>query len=412
MNQTISFSAAFLFASVLTVGCVDYDDATRAVSVDVQLVAPEEFTAANAGLEGRTVVITKQDGMRLAATTDASGQAHFAGIVPDVYAVSTSWDLTAGEYAGLTGDNVVNEGAVVSGNINSQLLAEDRVTAPLQLATQLSINRSIVIGKVYYAGTKDNNKKNYLAGRYIELYNQSDHSVDVAGLYVGLVETNSSPAYTLAQLKSEYADSVVMLKQVFRIPVDKPVEVVPGGTVVITNSAIDHTVNASTDPNLLTADFEAKDERGRTVNNPAVRALELKYTTYAAITNMNLSQGGPGAVVIFRTDADVTSWPLAYDYGKTKGNQWLVAPKRYMLDAVEVLKYKATGTDIATKRFYDDLDAGYITIRSAGGYTGEVVYRKTSSRKGKDGHRILLDTNNSSNDFQVSTTIGIREYDE
>ena len=82
MNQTISLLAAFLFASVLTVGCVDYDDATRAVSVDVQLVAPEEFTAANAGLEGRTVVITKQDGTRLAATTDASGQAHFAASYP------------------------------------------------------------------------------------------------------------------------------------------------------------------------------------------------------------------------------------------------------------------------------------------------------------------------------------------
>ena len=87
--------------------------------------------------------------------------------------------------------------------------------------------------------------------------------------------------------------------------------------------------------------------------------------------------------------------------------------RHFRLD-FEILKYnpKTGGADIATKHLYNELDGGYTTIGAVNGYNGEVVYRKTSTRKGKDGHRILQDTNNSLNDFKRSTTIKIHEYDE
>lgn len=407
------YQLSFIMAVVLMLSaCVDYGDATQAVSVNVQVVAPEEFGSSGNGLEGHTVTISRADGTKLTALTDANGLARFSDIVPDVYTVSTSWDLTSEEYQTITGDNVVNDGAVVSGNINSQLIASDQTDKPLRLMTQLSINRSLVIGKIYYAGTKDNNNKNYLAGQFIELYNQSDQPIDVSGLCIGLVESNSTPAYDLEQLHSEFADSVVLMKQVFRVPDGDSKTIQPGGTLLLTNSAIDHRVNAGTDPDLTTADFEAKDLTGKTNNNADVPALDLVFTSFDQISKMNLAQGGPTSIVIFRTNEDPAAWPLTYNYGKTQGIQSLVVPKRYVLDAVEVLKYKATGIDLATKRLYPDLDAGYTTITSASGYTGEVVYRKTSSRRGKDGHKILQDTNNSSNDFEISTTISIRNYDE
>ena len=187
----------------------------------------------------------------------------------------------------------------------------------------------------------------------------------------------------------------------------------PGGTVLLTNSAIDHSTNgASSQPNLLTADFEAKDEKGKTMNNPAVKGLNLIYTNTSGLSYMNILQGGPSSIVIFRTDANINDWPVVYNYGKTKGTQQIAMPKRFIIDAVEILKYKATGVETANKRFYNDLDAGYTNITHPTGYTGEIVYRKTSTRKGKDGHKILQDTNNSSDDFKVSTTIKIREYDD
>ncbi len=408
------FSCSLLFTICFLTSCIDYDDVTREVSVDIQLVMPEEFTQGS-DMEGHTVTLTQLNSPNtLTATTDAQGVASFKGIIPDVYSVSTSWDITPEEYTQLTGDPIVNEGAVVSGNINSQLLTEDQSTTPLRLNTQLAINRSLVIGKIASSGCKDNNNKNYVVDQYIELYNQSDKEIDVAGLYIGLVESNSTPAYTLPQLEEKFNNEVIMLKQVFRIPLDVDHKVAPGGTVVIANCAIDHTVNASASHNLLTADFDVNDTRPKNayVNNPDVRDMDLVYTYVSSLPIMNLTQGGPCALVIFRTDDNIEDWDLAYNYGKTSGNQWKVMPKKYVIDAVEILKKSAKGIDLATKRFYDDLDAGYANIEAASGYTGEIMYRKTSSRRGKDGHKILQDTNNSTADFKVSTTIGIREYDE
>ncbi|MBQ7717134.1 MAG: DUF4876 domain-containing protein, partial [Prevotella sp.] len=277
----------------------------------------------------------------------------------------------------------------------------------LTIDMNISVDQSILISKIYSAGSKDSKNKNYLAGRYIELYNNSDETVDIAGLYLGLIETNSSPAYTLGLVPD-----TIFMKQIFRIPTDKSYMVAPGQSIIITNSAIDHTQTAMNafEHNLLNADFEAKDQQGKTTNNPDVPALELVYTAYAAISNMNLSQGGPGGIVIFETEEDVTNWPLAYNYGKTSGNKWMKLPAKYILDGVDVLKNTAqTGVDANLKRLYDYIDAGYAYINSASGYNGEVMYRKVQSTT-EDGRKILSDTNNSLSDFAISSEIAPREF--
>ena len=388
--------------------CVDYSDATNETSARVQILMPKEFTGTST-LAGHEVIL-QQGSTRLSATTDANGVATFNGIIPDVYDISCSWEITEAEYHQATGSNQSVSGCTVSGSQNSLLIKEEQT---ITLSTQLSINQDIIIGKIYYAGSKDNNNRNYMAGRFIEIYNQSNKEIDVAGFYIGLVEAESTQAYTLQNLHDAYADSVVLLKQIFRIPATTSHKVAAGGSVLIVNSAIDHTANnTSMEYDLSGADFEAKDYSSNPVqNNPATPALELIYTMYPSISNMNLVQSGPCGVVIFRTDEDPASLPTTYPYGKTSGNQWKLLPKRMILDAVEVLSNKNTGVDVATKRLYDDLDAGYTYINSTSGRNGEVVYRKTS-KHATDGHAVLMDTNNSSNDFKVSTTIKPREYDE
>lgn len=388
--------------------CVDFSDATSETSARVQLLMPKEFTGSST-LAGHEVIL-QQGSTRISATTDDNGVATFKGIIPDVYDISCSWELTEAEYHQATGSNQAVSGCTVSGSQNSLLIKEEQT---ISLSTQLSVNQDIIISKIYYAGSKDNNNRNYMAGKYIEIYNQSNKEIDVAGFYIGLVEAESTQAYTLDNLHETYADSVVLLKQIFRIPATASHKVAAGGSVLIVNSAIDHTANnTSMENDLSDADFEAKDYSSNPVqNNPATPAMELIYTMYPSISNMNLVQSGPCSVVIFRTDEDPASLPTTYPYGKTSGNQWKLLPKRMILDAVEVLSNKATGIDVKTKRLYDDLDAGYTYINSASGRNGEVVYRKTS-KKTDEGRLILMDTNNSSNDFQVSLTIKPREYDE
>ena len=405
-HNSISHGIIAAVIALLTLtACVNYDDATGYVTAKVKIEMPAEFTYGT-DYAGHDITLTLGS-QRITATTDAEGVATFSDLVPDVYDISTSWEITGDEYRQLTGDANVNSGCTVSGSLNSHLIAEEQT---ISLETILSVNRDIVIGKIFYAGSRDRNNKTYMAGKFVELYNQSNNPVDVGGLYVGLVEAESTQAYTLDNLHEAFADSVVLLKQVFRIPAEEH-WVEPGGTVLIVNSAVDHTGNNDLDYNLLDADFEAKDASGRTQNNPQTPAMELTYSMYSAVSNMNLVQSGPCGVVIFRTDQDPAAWPRTYRYSRTTGNQWLLLPKRHIIDGVEVLTKKATGVDVNTKRLSGDIDAGYTNIEATSGWTGEIVYRKTQKQT-DSGQRILMDTNNSSNDFQVSTTIGPRNYDK
>lgn len=406
MLYALSLATSLTFSS-----CIDYNDVTEAVNVDVQLVMPEEFTTND--FEGHTVTLSQTGGSTvLQATTDANGLAHFTGIVPNQYTLSTSWNLTSEEYRTYTGDDQVIEGAVVSGTLNNTLIGTDVLTT-LQLSTQLAINRSLVISKVYYAGTKNDDNRNYSADQYIEIYNQSDDTINVAGLCLGLVESDSR-AWTAVRLTESHPDSTA-LKQIFRLP-DTEKKVAPGGSIVIANSAVDHpSYGSSSSPNLIDADYDVNDTRARNayVNNPDVPDMEMLYCFNASLNYMNLLNGGPTSLVIFNAnDDEVNSWPVTYGYGTTRGSQYKLMPNSVVIDAVEILKYSNRGTvDVDTKRFVSTLDAGYTNINAVNGYNGEVVIRKISGRTGNSGQRILTDTNNSTNDFEVSTTVKPRQYD-
>ena len=200
------------------------------------------------------------------------------------------------------------------------------------------------------------------------------------------------------------------MKQVFRIPAGKPVMVAPGSTLLLANSATDHSGQNEYECDLRDADFEAKDATNRVPNNPSTTALELVYTTYQSISNMNLVQGAPVSVVIFRTDEDVVNWPMVYAYGKVKGNRFLEVPTACVLDGVEVVKNRAqTGPDINTKRLFQDIDAGYTYFSTAAGTIGERLVRRTLMVTA-DGRKVLQDTNNSLNDFVISDNITPRNY--
>ncbi len=408
---TTLLSCAFfcLLSTSLLTGCIDYDDISHHVNGKVQIQLPNEINNAEQ-LQGHTVTITL-GAQKFSAVTDADGIATFNDIQPDIYDISTAWELTGDEYSQLTGEASKVSGAIVSGGLSSQPFTEEQESEPILLPTSMQVKRDIVISKIASAGSKDANNKVYPYGKYLELYNQSDDSIDVSGLYIGLTESSNPQPYTLDNLHEDYADSVVIVKQVFQIPADKPYLIGPGGTLLLTNSATDHSDVNELEHDLTGADFESKGANNH-VNNPDVPALLTTFTIFVKNSSMNLMQGGPCGVIIFRTTEDIDQWQHTYGYGKTTGSLfYLCVPTRVIIDGVDYLKNKATGVDITSKRLYTTIDAGYTHIESVSGYTGEVVYRRTE-KTAADGHKILMDTNNSSNDFKVSTTIKPREYDE
>ena len=420
LNNLITSLAVLL---VTLASCINYDDAGRLVNVQVHLKTPAGFKA-GAALDNQEVKI-KSKTVEKTALTDENGIATFESCMPDVYNISSYVELTGEEYAEKTGSQDPVEECIITATLNEQLFDETREQLPIEMESAIMAitpkdpgqkTKSIVISKICSSGSKYNGNKNYMAGRYIELFNQSDQTADVAGMYIGLLESSSPQPYTLDNLKNDpnINGTMVVVKQVYRIPTDKEYLVEGGKSIVITNSAVDHTLTAQNqfEADLSGADFEVVDLNDKLEHNDNVVKMLREYYAISSLKGMNLMQGGPCGIILFETDEDINTWPTTYGYGKTSGTwAYLLVPNSTIKDGVDFIKNTSTGPNLSTKRLYDEIDAGCTHIEAIAGYTGEVVYRKTA-RVYPDGRKKLMDTNNSSNDFKVSTTIKPREYDE
>ena len=400
MRLFLTTSLAFISALGLS-SCLSSDDQTQPITIYVNVENPSGLSGLTGG---QTVSLISSTGYNYIAQTDADGTATFTNVIPDIYNVSASWSITSDQYMEATGETVQHGTYVLSGALANQVLIDDATR--LTLSTNCARKQSVLISKVYYAGCKDNNNKNYLAGRFVELYNNSDEAVDVAGMYLCLMESGSTPAYIIST-QTDY----IYIKQVFQFPDEGHHILQPGEHILVTNSAVDHTENAAADYNERDADFECKSNvNNAPANNPATPAMKLIWTAFATIPNMNLVQGGPCGIALIETEEDPAQWEPVYADGKSSGVQQLKAPAKYVVDGVDILKYRPDGTvDVSTKRFYDYIDAGYTNINAVNGYNGEVVYRVVESWT-DDGRALLKDTNYSLDDWACTTGINIGEY--
>ncbi len=279
-------------------------------------------------------------------------------------------------------------------------------------------NGDLVISKVYYAGTKDPNNKNYKADQYIEIFNNRHSVIDVSGLYIGLIETESSTAaYPSSYLSTTEAGDLkdkVICKQIFRIPATEPVLLEPGKSLVITNCAVDHT--ASNGHDLSGADFEVKTSNsGYSEHNDAVPGLEKIFSFNDATDFMNFTNAGPCGFVLIAAGAEsqvntAVAAPI-YGYGKDRGNQYVAIPSYRVIDGVDILKKNASTdeVDTTTKRLVNSIDSGYVTTDLQNTWNGQTIYRRSAVVG--DERVVLFDTNNSTTDWASSSDIQPRQYD-
>lgn len=288
----------------------------------------------------------------------------------------------------------------------------------------------LVISKVFYAGsTEKGATKTYAKGQFIELFNNSDKDLDLSGLYIALVESEATTgAYTVAVNESgayvgnAALNSKVAVKQLFRIPTTANFTLAAHRSMVIANTAIDHSQLAEVGHDLSQADFEFGDPTGAVADNEAVPNLEVVYTylsTGKANDNVvNLLQGGDCSLMILDTKLEGKfnlESDLVFANEKTSGNKYLPLYTYYAVDCVDLLKVKKQAdeslqADLLRKRFSTSLDAGYASVQSVTGKNGEVLYRRTAVNN--DGVLTLMDSNNSSQDFASAVGYGVAQYEE
>ncbi len=336
--------------------------------------------------------------------TDADGTLTIPEIIPDIYTINTSWEITGKQYKEYIAETINLEDRVkvlVNATLSniSVFSSED-----IMMMLDRVFLKDLLISKVYYSGTKDNANRNYVVDSFVEIYNNSDEMVYIDGKYLALAESRSPAAY-LAADNPEY----IYTRQICKFPGDgTDYPVLPGKSIVIAaRSARNHKENATNSVDLSLADFEVKDTDG--TGNPDIKALPV-YSSSTALKFFNLIAGGPNAVFLFETDEDVLDWPEFYTPGSSIGERFRRVPMQTVIDGVEILKNNAgTGPNISLKRLQGSIDAGFTFISATSGYVNESVERKIS--KAEDGRTLLQDTNNSTNDFVVITGPEPKKYD-
>ena len=278
-------------------------------------------------------------------------------------------------------------------------------------ASAQDLQGKLVIGKVFYAGSTRLNgatPKNYLCHLYIELYNNSAETIDVAGTYVAMANTDAAAnAWAAIDMVDDKAGMAVF-KQVFQIPAGSPVLMEPGKSLVITNCAIDHSEIAEGKVDLSNAEFELKSANNAfNFHSEAVPAMTIAYSANASQDYINFVNPGPDGIALFKADTDIANCAKTYPKGKDTGNEYLIIPMANSIDAVDIVKQKTPSAD--DKRFTDAYDAGFTCTADPNVFNCQAVARKVVSNDGS--RKVLQDTNNSSEDFESLWNVQPRVYD-
>ncbi len=401
---------SFLLRSLLVIssllsltGCVENAVLPLISSYTVQVTMPEKIK--DNYLFANQLVTLRSQRMIYTTNTDGNGIAKFSNIIPDIYDVYTSWDITGEQYVQMSDSLVENKPALISGiSPLRQIFSDSTIT----VETLLTVKQNLLISKVYASGTKDINNGKLDADVYVEIFNNSDVTQYIDSIYLALVEGDSPVAFS-AKENPTYLHA----RQIFRFPGNgKEYPILPGKSIVACNSAINHLENAPISVDLRNAEFEFKNTLSKPINNPAVKAMILIHTSYVGLNYLNLQRSTVNSICLFKTTDNVSSFPLEYPPGKTTGNRFIRIPANLVFDGIEILGYKSTGVDTNSKRLQDFIDAGYKTLSTTSGYSHESIERKVDTQRSTAARIYLIDTNNSRNDLVTVTDPTQKKYDK
>ncbi|MBQ7511734.1 MAG: lamin tail domain-containing protein, partial [Prevotella sp.] len=195
---------------------------------------------------------------------------------------------------------------VVAGIIMTGIQSVTAATKPSGGST----SGDLVISKVFYNNMMNDEGKAFILANYVELYNNSDKELDISGIYLGFSDNTAATAadyanaWTAANM-AEAHSGMIALVQLFRIPDNQTLQ--PGQSVVICNSALNHTTTASKAPDLSGADFEVKSALSLygSSHNDAVPELPQVFSYNSNSTYIQWMSPGPSGVVLLAADTNI-----------------------------------------------------------------------------------------------------------
>ena len=403
--------------------CSEEGEESYLGSLKVTVTAPQAVS-----VEGVTVTITNtSDLAESTATTSTDGVAEFKDLVAGTYNVSATVkdDASGASYS------AVKAGVAVT----SQKEAE------VELALEEVLKTSdLVIKEIFYSGSSfeyDEWGACMLKDAFIEIFNNGDEPILLDGLYIGDAWTpETCDSYAIDEtpiLEDNTLDhDYVYLCTAARIPEGSNITLAPGKSFILATNAINFreesrqsVIDYGGEPDeeklahlvdLSIADMETytvkwQQELGYEtsyaemfdLDNPDVPNVENIFLAYDSVQIFNWNVSG-GAPVIFRSDKtygndDVITYSYTSD-GSTKEIPLLKVAVADVLDAAD---FVSTANDGKWKRFPNVLDKGFNYV--PGGDNSNTNYsqrRKIDTAASQAaGRLILVDTNNTSSDFEA-----------
>lgn len=278
----------------------------------------------------------------------------------------------------------------------------------------------LVLDEIFFSGfiiPESNNSDSVDGDQYIKITNTTGETLYADGVIFAVSETNSQVSSTGAYWAYPDLPDGIGVNTLYKIPgngTDVPVEA--GKSVVLAVTAQNFKSENGVGCDLSKADFEFYDEGNEDypdTDNPDVPNLVSWFKSSWSFTSLH--DRGYESYAIALAPAGMTSDSFMKDHAWT-GNRVMdfngyhfedeitgayVIPNDWVLDAVNC----AVVEDLGTLAFNAVVDAGYTnvsTIDRDPERFGKSVLRK------RDAEGKIVDTNNSTNDFEICTAPTMR----
>lgn len=382
----------------------DFSDDNLSSTIKIEVILPQEY---DYSLEGLTVSLTDPNTGRM-----FQGQTNSSGVA--------SIDVAHGSYIATTEFKETESGGIIY--IFNGTTDQIRVTPrdPEVVNKELLLNASragqIIIKEFYYGGCNDPaTGKKYAKDQYVILYNNTGDVAYLDSLCIGVADpwnalTNGRVSHWVKEGTTELRDSVPNIGIGWMFPGtgrDHPLQ--PGEEVVVSLNAIDHSVSVTTSVNLGKTGYWAMYDpiltSGQTTPEPGVSLME-GFWKVGLSNQYIISQLSP-AVFIYSLGGKSTEEFVADTYTQNpkysnSNFNVLMVDKNLVLDGLECFR---SVTD--TKRLRPEVDNGFALIEGAG--QGQSIHRKIdeAATAAAGGRIVYMDTNNSSNDFEVRSQVSL-----
>ncbi len=273
-------------------------------------------------------------------------------------------------------------------------------------------NNSLIFGEIYVSGSLNATGKGSLYDSFFTIYNNTDEVLYADGLAICESKFTNATALTLIT-EANKPENNFTTQTIYVIPGDgHSVAIQPGESIKIVDQAINWSQQVGNALDHRNADFEWYDEvttgSVRDTDNPDVPNLEKWFSYSATIWLPNQQCNKSYALVKFPEGMTAEKYLAEYkgDYTylsvigtEMTGTKAYLIPNEWILDGVNL----CVAQDLKQLSLAASVDMSYASIAIENNVTNRAGKKFVRRNAGVSpaGNKILMDTNDSANDFEV-----------